>query len=563
MPKFSHYKNLNINRRQAIQAMGLIALSPYLSRCSFLSPNHTTSSDDFLKLYGPIDRNIAKTAQKNFSGDEFGRPHAVLWNKPEFLEKIGGPPAPSRTTEVLIVGGGMSGLTTAYQLRAKRPVLMEQATRFGGNSKGESWSGIDYSIGAAYIIKPESDSDILRLLTDIKATEKWTVKKDEGAPILNGVPIPHFWQGKSDIKKRHKFKRVEEYFRSFMSDDGREFPDYPTRDEALRKYLNQLDQKTFKQQIEQETGTLHPHVATLLEHYCFSSFGGSMNEISAAAGINFFAAEFSDVCVFPGGNSCITQLLLENLYRQLPANNLLSGHLVFDVREQSNGVLVTYLDPKGKVSSILAGKVVMSCPKFIAAKLIDNLSGIDKHKAQAIDNLSYRSYMVANMMINHNLNIKDYDLFWLGKGNVDLAATREYADRVKVTDIVNANFASPSTEKSVLSLYRAFPYDGARPILKNNSSYEKFSQEFETQIGNDIIPYFNLKKSEVSDLRLTRWGHPLPLAKQGLLLDGTLDHVSRPINDKIFFVEQDNWALPAFETAATEALYWSSIISST
>jgi hypothetical protein len=55
---------------------------------------------------------------------------------------------------------------------------------------------------------------------------------------------------------------------------------------------------------------------------------------------------------------------------------------------------------------------------------------------------------------------------------------------------------------------------------------------------------------------VARWGHPLPVAATGLIAGGVVDRIRQPFRDRGFFVEQDNWALPAFETAATEALLW-------
>ncbi len=80
------------------------------------------------------------------------------------------------------------------------------------------------------------------------------------------------------------------------------------------------------------------------------------------------------------------------------------------------------------------------------------------------------------------------------------------------------------------------------------------------QIKNEIYPFYQLSDQDIVDLRLTRWGHPLPLAAVGLLNRGIVDTLRAPIDDRIYFIEQDNWALPAIETVVAEAVYWSSMI---
>lgn len=199
----------------------------------------------------------------------------------------------------------MSGLMSAYLLRDKKPVILEQASRFGGNAKGEAWNGLQYSIGAAYLIKPEQDSGLYKLLKDLGISHDWTIKSGgESNVVINGKLIENFWSGKSEPHHQATYKRLYDYFMSFNTEGGNTFPDYPTQDAVLRRYINKLDQEDFYSHLERIIGTALPsHLTTLLEHYCYSSFAGSSKEISAAAGINFFAAEFSDVAVFPGGNS--------------------------------------------------------------------------------------------------------------------------------------------------------------------------------------------------------------------------------------------------------------------
>src|SRR4051812_897795 len=84
-------------------------------------------------LISPIDRTIALVSQDGFSGDQpQARAHPVLWSKPSRDEIAF---APSEKAPLVIIGGGMSGLITAYLLRAHRPIVLEQASQLGGNAK--------------------------------------------------------------------------------------------------------------------------------------------------------------------------------------------------------------------------------------------------------------------------------------------------------------------------------------------------------------------------------------------------------------------------------------------
>jgi hypothetical protein len=57
----------------------------------------------------------------------------------------------------------------------------------------------------------------------------------------------------------------------------------------------------------------------------------------------------------------------------------------------------------------------------------------------------------------------------------------------------------------------------------------------------------------VRRVRLTRWGHAQPIAAPSFIADGHAERVREPIDGVVYFVNQDNWALPAVETALLEA----------
>ena len=108
----------------------------------------------------------------------------------------------------------------------------------------------------------------------------------------------------------------------------------------------------------------------------------------------------------------------------------------------------------------------------------------------------------------------------------------------------------------VVALGRWARTHGARAEVLAENSYQRYRAEFEAQLRDSILPLLKIKPEQVRDLRIARWGHPLPVAAKGLIADGTVDALRAPFKERVFFVEQDNWALPALETSVTEALTW-------
>lgn len=58
-----------------------------------------------------------------------------------------------------------------------------------------------------------------------------------------------------------------------------------------------------------------------------------------------------------------------------------------------------------------------------------------------------------------------------------------------------------------------------------------------------FLQEMNLSLKDIKGIRMTRWGHAIPVAHTNLLASKKLDLMNQSINDRIFF------AKPAFETA--------------
>jgi protoporphyrinogen oxidase len=544
-----------INRRQALKLFAGMGVSLYLAPYTQL-PVWAAGKTDLTEI-SPINRTLGELAPKIWFSDYPDTAHKILWNKQGYIDSLGAK-APKVTERVplVVIGGGIAGLFSAYLLRQHKPVVLEQAPRFGGNSKGQSWHGIDYSIGAAYFIQPEEDSDIDKVLKEIGIDKLWKIKEEGGPVAVQGKIYEDFWSGSSvtDEASKAQIKLLSDYFKKVNEGEEITYPDIPIVDPEIEDYIKQLDRETFKAHLERIAGgPLVSQVETAIEHYCWSSLGASSTAISAAAGLNFLASEFGAIAVLPGGNAGVAERVLERLAQDLPAKNLRPDSLVYDVRVVEDGAIVSYVDGGGNPHSIHAKAVVMACPKFVANKVLHE---IEPERVAAIKRLKYNSYLVANVCIKGGGKAPFYDIYMLGEGKLASDNVQIAANTQKVTDIIYGNYAKGVAGSTVLTLYRALPYDSARAEALAPTAYNRYRQEFEAQIKDSILPLLKLKAEDIADLRLARWGHPIPVAAPGLIAEGVPEILRKPFKERVFFVEQDNWALPAFETALTEAQIW-------
>ncbi len=141
-------------------------------------------------------------------------------------------------------------------------------------------------------------------------------------------------------------------------------------------------------------------------------------------GIDFLAAEEFDLWVYPGGLGQVSRRLWQRLIETTGAGNLRNGLLVFDVRLHAKGVQLTYIDNQLKVASLVAKAVMIACQKVVSSWIDDK---VPPERLTAMRQLDYRSYAVANVLINQPTPDDYYDLFLIQNGvpmSTDEAPTR-------------------------------------------------------------------------------------------------------------------------------------------
>jgi hypothetical protein len=124
------------------------------------------------------------------------------------------------------------------------------------------------------------------------------------------------------------------------------------------------------------------------------------------------------------------------------------------------------------------------------------------------------------------------------------------------------SFADKNAKKTTLTLYRPLPFDRSRGELLG-ADYEVVKGQFAKELESVILPSFGLSMSNVEDIRVTRWGHPVPVSVVGSFAEAKLAKIREPFGDKIFFINQDSLAYPAVETLLDEVRFWTPKVRAT
>lgn len=535
------------SRRRFLSGVAVLGVTPAYSRVAgwpLLGPSKKWTGDDF---------DEAHARQRN--------PYALLR---EIKERTEHPPC-----DVIVIGGGISGLTVAYKLRHRNVVLLERESQTGGVSKSENWNGIEYSLGAAYMVDPAPDGPE-------KLEEEGTEEEKENWALLNELGLlkeVHSAEEENScvftntqvVPDLSVYSEENKAFFQTVADHDH-FPEIPPRDMQLIKDLDTVSFKEFLKDSELQKrvyGTTVGAVSSAglesIEYYFWGAFGTNTWETSAYHGLNFFAAEFTKLLIFPGGNAFIAKALEKQVRRDPKV--IQTGHYVLlaEPLEGGRGYAV-YALKGGEVHRYTAPAVVFAAPLFLAKTLIPSLP--DEQK-KLIESFDYRSFVVANVLLKRPKKAifrsddakteeerkrlrEGYELRRIHEVDVERQDPYRLSTHGVFSDIVVADFVKDAPEYAILTVYRPYPYAHGRDRLRY------LSYEFvEKEIRDAVIDAFSghgLRESDIEDIRLTRWGHPMIIPRPGQLAEGIMKKASAPYKG-LFFSHTDTLGAPAIENA--------------
>jgi hypothetical protein len=546
---------------------------PGVSRRQFLSGLAIAGAIPF---WSKLDALAWIQAGGTFTGDNLELAHRLLFD-PEAVLAKGTPEDHPDPYDVVIVGGGIAGLVVAHRLTGKRVLLLEAATEVGGVSKSANWQGIEYALGAAYIIDPAADSEDAKELAGFKLLEELGLRgKDEDLTSnrklqrrLSGDANHCVFSNRRVIPDAEVYTlRNRRFFEHVLDSD--DYPGVPPENPALVDALDRVSFRRFLQDAALQrklygrtVGAISPLGWEAIEYYCWGAFGTTAEETSAYHGLNFFAAEFGDVLVYPGGNGFITRRLAERIAGRDP-QCIRTGHWVLRIEREGAGQPakpgagtfgITAWENE-KLHRFHSRAVVFAAPLFLAPKLIPSLPEAQR---KAIGSLDYRSYVVANLLLRRNANQifaspafrRGYELTRVHGVDARRVPTEKLSNEKVFSDAILADFASGRhPTHGVLTVYRPYPFAAGRATVMN-ASYEAMDAEIRREVLAGFGPH-GLRARDIEETRISRWGHPMIVARPGQLADGTMRAASQS-QPGLYFAHTDVQGAPAYENALAAA----------
>jgi oxygen-dependent protoporphyrinogen oxidase len=256
--------------------------------------------------------------------------------------------------DAIIIGGGISGITTAYMLRDMNILLLEKEKRFGGRVLSEEVFETTNNICTQFF--SEGDSSFVNLVNELD------IERVSHSP--KSVPYAFFIKGqfypnmKSFMNMGIKMDRLKLFARVIP---------------RIRDFLKPQDHPKWKKLVGQnivnlESG-LRNDTRALVKSYMRGTCLAKPEHTSAGIGSVIMVGVFAmgEVAYVKGGFQKITDGMLDVI-----DDKVIKGAEVTKV-EEIDDVVYTHFMVDGETQVVKSNKAVMTAPALVVMDLIPNL----------------------------------------------------------------------------------------------------------------------------------------------------------------------------------------------
>ena len=465
-------------------------------------------------------------------------------------------PDPERfePVSVLIVGGGVAGLSAAWRLVGAGLEdfrVLELEREPGGTSRSGRNHVSAFPWAAHYLPVPDRGNQaVLRLLKDCGVlggfdargnplfAEEATVRAPEERLFAYG----QWWEGLylragasgEDERQYHAFFEEVDRWAAFRDGRGRPAFSIPRSRCSDVPAIRSLDSISFGAWLDARSLT-SPRLRWLLDYACRDDYGSRLDTTSAWAGLFYFAArkqgpgeDSRPLLTWPQGNG----FLVDHLRRASGAR-LRCGVMATSIRAQKDGLLVTAWDALNQRRlGFQAQRVIFAGPQHVARHVVEGL-----HAARpASVRIRNAPWLVANLTLRDRPKESSFPLAW---DNVP-------RDSEALGYVVATHQSLQDHGPTVWTWYKPFagPDCDAERARLRALDWPACAR----MVMDDLRPAHPDLESLVAHLDVMRWGHAMVRPAPGLLWDPEFLALARPFGN-VHFAHTELSGLALFEEA--------------
>ena len=424
------------------------------------------------------------------------------------------PPVSARR-DLVIVGGGISGMTAAYLSPNRDWLLLEKEPHFGGNAYMMDFHGAGYATGAAFV-----ESEVAASLARELGLQPLPIDNWDGS-IINGEYIADTWG--DGLDRLPYSANVREGFKKFRK---------ALLAIKVEPRMRELDNTPLTQFLK----GYPPEIKQWFDAYGPSNWATRSHESSAMVAIEDFQSfagekRKDERSTWPGGLGALSKRLAENLQSKYK-ERMLTGATIVAVRPQKNSVNVSYVQGS-KITTVAAKAVIMAAPKLITSRVVEGLPAVQR---AAMQKIRYAPYPVVNLIYDKVVFDKGYDTWCPGYSFTDFI----------VADWTVRNAAGYKRTYNILTCYTPMP-EADRGLLLTDDG----ARNVAARVLQDVNKVLGQPGIDPLEVHIYRRGHPMHMVTPGNYTR-VLPVARRPFQ-RVFFANTDSIGPVSTTSAAITA----------
>jgi len=468
-------------------------------------------------------------------------------------------PKETERTGIVVVGGGISGLSAAWEFRREGFndfLLLELEEKAGGNAASGYNAVSHYPWGAHYIPIPGDDAVFVRqLFEELGIIEGYDAR---GLPLYNefylcadpqerlfvhghwqeGL-IPQLGISERDRSQYDEFFQAMKEFKEAKGSDGRRAFSIPINQSSRDSRFLKYDAVSMDRYMA-ENGWDSRYLRWYVNYCCRDDYGCRLDETSAWAGIHYFAsragkaanADPHSLLTWPEGIGWIVKKMEEKV-----KGNIRCNACVLNIESVGDDLAVDYYDARRNVPvRILSKAVVYAAPRFTAFRTIKPFR--EKVLPAYAGSFGYAPWLVANITMK---GVPDEEkgapLSW---DNVSY-----HSDSLGYV-VANHQDLTTHREKTVLTYY--FPLTSGDASSERQKALQRSYEEWVEMIIRDLSGMHPGIGDRIEELNVWLWGHAMIKPVTGFMWGEARREAMKPLG-RIFFAHSDMSGISIFEEA--------------
>ena len=464
---------------------------------------------------------------------------------------------------LVIVGGGVAGLTAAWRLRNSgftNFVLIELESAPGGTSRSGSNRLISFPWGAHYIPAPlKENAPLVSLLDEMGVVEG---KDKDGEPIIGeqflcrdpeervffkgrwyeGLYL-HAGETQDDQQQFQKFNAEVDKWIAWRDAKGRRAFTLPVSACSDDAEVTSVDRMSMSEWMDAR-GLTSERLRWWVDYACRDDYGMTHDHTSAWAGLFYFCSrapapktESQPLITWPEGNG----RLVPHLFEKTKANVQLDRAAV-ELIPADDGVDVVTIDHNGREPrGFHARRVIFAAPQFMARYVVRPYR---VNPPPHIGELQFGAWMVANLTLKDRPkpgSPRDFPLAW---DNV-------LYESPSLGYVVATHQRGIDRGPTVLTYY--YPLVDENPRVGRTRLLETDWRGWADVTLSDLSRAHRDIRELVERLDVMRWGHAMIRPRVGFMWGAARREASKPFRG-IHFAHSELSGVALFEEAFDNGL---------